>query len=622
MVLVVTVIGPSTAQANPGWYNASWQYRKKITINSANVSDNLTNFPVLISLTSDGNLASDAQNDGDDILFTAADEVTKLSHEIESFNGTSGQLVAWVKIPSLSAVTDTEIYMYYGNVGASNSENVTNVWDANFKMVQHLEESIGGTDNITDSTSNNNDGTDYNSPTFGATGQMDGAIGFDGGSDYVDTGSSFQTTFRGGFSVSVWIKPTDGQPAAEETFTGSSNVASEDRINLQVLTTGKTLIAYESNNNVARASTNTAVLSDGQEGWHHIVFVADNTTGGVGGLKIYFDGTEQTLDATYNGDTSGITFADWTSADELFVGAYDNDGVAGSHFNGAIDEFRISDTVRSSGWIQTSYNNQSNPSDFITLGSQEAELSAPAVTTDAATSVEETTATLNGTLTDDGGEGTQYRFEYDTDSGSPYTFFTSWSSNITSVQSFSTGISSLSKGTKYYFRAQAKNSIDTSSGSELTFLTKPDEPTALSATANSSSRIDLSWTKGAGANNTMVRRKQGSHPTSVSDGSEVYFSTGDSTSDTSLSASTTYFYSAWSEVSGSQQYSDAYATANATTPAAAEAPIAIGGEVFPVDKPRVLAPWLFLFLMLSMAVAVGVLNWRRSNNCTVYGDEP
>ena len=90
LVLVLVGVGSGVAKANPGWYNASWDYRKKITINSANVSADLTNFPVLISLASDSDLASDAQNDGDDILFTADDEVTKLSHEIETFNGTSG----------------------------------------------------------------------------------------------------------------------------------------------------------------------------------------------------------------------------------------------------------------------------------------------------------------------------------------------------------------------------------------------------------------------------------------------------------------------------------------------------------------------------------------------------
>ena len=37
-------------------------------------------------------------------------------------------------------------------------------------------------------------------------------------------------------------------------------------------------------------------------------------------------------------------------------------------------------------------------------------------------------------------------------------------------------ITSTYKGTKYYFRAQAKNSAGTASGPEMEFLTKPEAP--------------------------------------------------------------------------------------------------------------------------------------------------
>ena len=213
--IAITLIGPSTAQANPGWYNNDWQHRKKITINSVSVTDNLSNFPVLISLASDSGLDAYAQEDGGDILFTAADEVTKLSHEIESFNATGGQLAAWVKIPSLSAVTDTEIYMYYGNSGAGNQEDAANVWDSNYKMVQHMEETSGGTDNITESTINANHGTDNNTPTLGAAGQIDGAISFDGLDDSIDLGLGNNINVTRPLTIETWIKPSHPYPHYE-----------------------------------------------------------------------------------------------------------------------------------------------------------------------------------------------------------------------------------------------------------------------------------------------------------------------------------------------------------------------------------------------------------------------
>ena len=91
------------AAGSGNWYNAAWLYRKKITIDNTKVgSGGVTNFPVLISLTDTG-LQSNAQADGDDILFTSSDGTTKLSHEIEKYVSATGQLIAWVKVPSISS---------------------------------------------------------------------------------------------------------------------------------------------------------------------------------------------------------------------------------------------------------------------------------------------------------------------------------------------------------------------------------------------------------------------------------------------------------------------------------------------------------------------------------------
>ena len=195
----------------------------------------------------------------------------------------------------------------------------------------------------------------------------------------------------------------------------------------------------------------------------------------------------------------------------------------------------------------------------------EVSIQPPQVTTNSATNEEETTATLNGVITDDGGEACQYRFEYDTNSGEPYAYNTGWTGSKTSGQSFSAPISSLAKGTKYYFRAQGRNSADTTSGSELTLLTKPDAPTSFDATTVGTTQIDLSWVKGAGAQKTKIQRKQGSYPTNRDDGTQVYFDTGSSEPNTGLAPGTTYYYGAWSYVQGSEQWSDNCAQASATT---------------------------------------------------------
>ena len=116
-------IGADELVSDGSWYGSCWQNRKKLTLNAGLVEADQTDFPVLISFTGDSDLAADAQSDFDDILFTADDGITKLAHEIEDYDSTNGDIVAWVKIPSLSSSIDTEIYIYYGCGTAENQEN-------------------------------------------------------------------------------------------------------------------------------------------------------------------------------------------------------------------------------------------------------------------------------------------------------------------------------------------------------------------------------------------------------------------------------------------------------------------------------------------------------------------
>jgi len=240
----------------------------------------------------------------------------------------------------------------------------------------------------------------------------------------------------------------------------------------------------------------------------------------------------------------------------------------------------------------------------------------PEAATDNSTLVEETTAALQGTITDDGGEACQYRFEYGTVSGGPYPSDTGWTGSKTTGQSFSANITGLSKGTRYYFRAQAKNGSGTGSGTEKSFLTKPDAPinASFSAVVVSDTRIDLSWAKGAGANRTMVRRETGGYPNDREDGFQVYFDTGTSASDIGLTPGTIYYYRAWSEVTGSQQWSDSYVETTATATGDAAPPKAVGGTVYPVDKVSVIMPWIMLFSALSLVAVRVAFHLKRSLN--------
>ena len=186
----------------------------------------------------------------------------------------------------------------------------------------------------------------------------------------------------------------------------------------------------------------------------------------------------------------------------------------------------------------------------------------PTVTTSDATLTEETTATLNGEVSGGTLPFTERGFEWDIDSGAPYA--SSWSeSAVYGVEAFSHGVTNLSEGTLYYCRAYAINSVGTGYGAEKTFLTKPLAPTSFTATTDVAD-VDLAWTKGTGAVNTVIRYQLNSYPADIAGGAQVYNNTG--TAYTHLDpGSGTHYYRAWSYVTngGLEQYSDAYAEDNA-----------------------------------------------------------
>jgi hypothetical protein len=119
------------------------------------------------------------------------------------------------------------------------------------------------------------------------------------------------------------------------------------------------------------------------------------------------------------------------------------------------------------------------------------EAALPIVTTTAPAVVEETGAALKATLVSDGGEPCEYRFQYGPSPGS-YTSSTAWDGCKMSGQTFEEAISGLSEGSKYYFRAQARNRGGTASSSELGFVTKGDGPTDLKGDFDGDGHVTLS----------------------------------------------------------------------------------------------------------------------------------
>ena len=185
---------------------------------------------------------------------------------------------------------------------------------------------------------------------------------------------------------------------------------------------------------------------------------------------------------------------------------------------------------------------------------------APTVTSSAASSVTDTTATLNGNITDTGGEtgsGTQHGFAWGTNSTlSGGDTATTTLGTYSGTGAFTDTVSSLSSGTTYYFRAYAVNSMGTSTGSILSFTTL-DVPTVTSNAASSvtgtSATLNGNITDTGGENatrrgftwGTVATLIGGDTATTTNVGS---YSTGAfSEGVSSLSLGTTYYFRAYAE---------------------------------------------------------------------------
>ena len=49
----------------------------------------------------------------------------------------------------------------------------------------------------------------------------DKSLAFDGTNDYIDCGTTMESTLRGDFTIVAWIRPTDGRTGGVDTIIGS-----------------------------------------------------------------------------------------------------------------------------------------------------------------------------------------------------------------------------------------------------------------------------------------------------------------------------------------------------------------------------------------------------------------
>ncbi|MDG1331335.1 MAG: DUF2341 domain-containing protein [Crocinitomicaceae bacterium] len=366
ILLLFASLCASISHAQPQGYG----FGKQIEISPNLVSGNndLTDFPFYLQLTdpdlrtiSNGGNIQNSQ--GFDMLFTLPDCVTPLFFQIESYDPASGSLIAWIRIPVLSASLSTRVFLYYGNASISTDPSSSSTWNGNYEGVWHMNNDPSNSALI-DYSGNGVNGASFGGMTSTdlVAGKLGNAIDFDGNNDYFALANKFYTN-QGEIpqiAVSAWINTTFSNGNSSSNW----SILDFDRseyFNMFIHGDGRLGFATRAGGiNDSYAGT-AGDLNDGN--WHYVVGVYNGTN-----KLLYIDGN---LALTVNNAHNGVSLG--TGANRFgFIG----DGSEATTFNGnrnnryydgIYDEIRFSSAVLTSDWIGTEYTNQNNPSSFYVL---------------------------------------------------------------------------------------------------------------------------------------------------------------------------------------------------------------------------------------------------------------
>ncbi len=341
-----------TTKATTSWFNPSYSHRLTLTINKEHIGEELTDFPILVRLTSDQtHLFNTSRDDGHDLVFTDKNN-QKLSHELESFDKQNNEATIWVKVPTLKPTEDTVLYLYYGNPTAEDNQNTTDVWSNGYKGVWHMSQSPVATQE--DVTANKNDAAPVNldeqdSRTAGKIGDAVRLV--KSSSDYM---SAADDNLHGEhITVSTWFN----------SKTWNTNFADVlNRRNASGIGNGGFVIEQSSVSGFLWFYCNIGGtwIAKSASGWPVGEWV--NLTGTYDGhfIRLYRNGEEIGSTAAEgsisNPGNARVEFGRNISATSIF-------------FDGSIDQTSVSNTPRSSAWISAEYANQSGSEDFFTISS-------------------------------------------------------------------------------------------------------------------------------------------------------------------------------------------------------------------------------------------------------------
>jgi len=295
------------------------------------------------------------------IAVTTSDGTTQCYVEIERWDDANEEAELWVKIPSISFSSATDIYLYFdvsqddndtyvGDIGSTPGKTV---WDSNFTGIYHMcQDPSGGASCILDSTDNANHGTPYGTMTSGDL--VDGSIGkgldFDGNDDHIQISGALldpalctiSLLSKGTVSDKIYIGRGDG---GESVATNTVEIKATDSNELTYF--------YETGSGTNHSYSVSTTIDPLDGSWHLIHMVIYTN-----GCDLWIDDEKHVI-STGNSDTT---------APYAWIGYYRSDVYEDQSWKGQLDEVQISDIKRSEAWIKATH--YSHRDTFLTFNDE------------------------------------------------------------------------------------------------------------------------------------------------------------------------------------------------------------------------------------------------------------
>jgi len=305
---------------NWAWWDSDWNNKRLIDLTAS-----VGNFSYIERI----NYSSAMQTDFDDIRFLNEDEDKELNFTIQSKVDSSYMVVR------IFSQSEDNIYMYYGNSGASSTSSAS---DTHFNPFSYyyLDETTGTT---SDDAVGSNNGT-ISGATINQTGKIGKCYDFDGSNDYVEIDNEENMRLSSGsYTISMWFKADDistFQTMIWKSYTTSGIV--DYKIDKYQ---SKVRYQTQDGGNIESSALSSAT-------WYHVVAVRDLADTGSE-QRLYINGVSVST-VTSTGTTVTGNDNEEMQIGRSYFGTSDN-----NYFNGKIDEVGIYDKALTATQINQLY---------------------------------------------------------------------------------------------------------------------------------------------------------------------------------------------------------------------------------------------------------------------------